>query len=336
MFPPTAEAIRHHDQARGLPHYARDEVDTFYTVPEWYIVWSYQAKADFQQTSLPSAYSYFGDIGQYWQAYSRVYGGTRHVYPFAAGDHVMLIVIGSSFTLEYTLKGLYEKTIGRFSEWTSGHNMVAEDKYAAQIAEDYAAFVHVRPFYEYSFAHALRGLWRDTPFLRTHLIRVLERRVWLSLDYLVESAYCQIIEWATHATYGYEDVYTAAWIEFPAESKALVLSSAPSMKLANDLGSNEAIVEIPRYEEFTVDAQKLLQNGARFRQIAGNELIVFSAIAPVSLTSSTPDAQLILSQTLLTSPTKKRVVLLTRVAALHEVLPWCASRGVHVEHLYDY
>jgi hypothetical protein len=118
-FPPTPEANRHPSQAAGLQNYARDEVDTFYTFPEWYIVWSYQAKADFQQANLPSGYSYFGDIAQYWRAYARIYGATRHAYPFATGAHVMLTVIGTSFSVEYALKGAYEKTIGRLSEWTS-------------------------------------------------------------------------------------------------------------------------------------------------------------------------------------------------------------------------
>src|ERR1035441_937095 len=67
LFSPTAEATRHPRQAEDVANYARDEVDTFYTYPEWYIVWSYQAKADFQQTHLPSGYSYFGDIAQFWQ-----------------------------------------------------------------------------------------------------------------------------------------------------------------------------------------------------------------------------------------------------------------------------
>jgi hypothetical protein len=337
LFTPTAEAARHPMRADGVAHYARDEVDTFYTYPEWYIVWSYQAKAGFQQTHLPSGYSYFGDIGQFWKAYSRMYAATRRVYPFAAGDHIMLAVIGSSLTVEYTLKGLYEETLGRVSERTSGRQMVAEDNYAAKVAQQYAAFVHVRPFYEFSFAHALRGLWSDTPFRTTHLIRTLERRAWLSLDYAVESAYCEAIELATHATYGYEDVNTAAWIEFPAPAKARVLASVRSMKVAKDLGATEAIVEIPRYQEFTADAQQLMRDGVRFHQISGNELILISAIAPSVWTNSSPNLQLLLSQPTLTDPSKTRVVLLGKVSDLHQILfPLLERQQLTIEHLYDY
>jgi hypothetical protein len=335
-FQPTPEGKRHPPQAQGIANYARDEVDTFYTYPEWYIVWSYQAKADYQRTRLPSGYSYFGDIGQFWQAYSRMYAATRRGYPFATGDHVMLAVIGSSLTVEYTLKGGYEETVGRLSEWTSGHEMTAEDEFAAEVAEKYAAFVHVRPFYEFSFAHALRGLWGTVPFRRTHWVRAVERRAWLSLDYAVEAAYCEAIEAATHATYGFEDVNTAAWIEFPAERKSAVLGAAAAMKTVKDLGATEAIVEIPRYQEFTADARMLLEQGARFHQIAGNELMVVSVIAPRGWSCAAANVEMLLAQPLLTEEGKTRAVLLARVGELHEVVPWLEQQGVTVEHLYDY
>ena len=335
-YSPTPEALRRPAQVAGVANYARDEVDTFYTYPEWYIVWSYQAKADFQRNHLPSGYSYFADIGQFWQAFSRVYGATRRSYPFATGDHIMLAVIGSSLTVEYSLKGLYEETVGRVSEWTSRGQMTAEDQYAASVAEHYAAFVHVRPFYEFSFAQALSGLWKDTPFRTAHLPRTLERRAWLSLDYAVESAYCEVIELATRATYGIEDVNTAAWIEFPADAQARLLASLPSMKIVKDLGAGEAIVEIPRYQEFTSDAQTLVQNGVHFHQIAGNELIVVSAIAPSGWVSSSNNLQLLLSQPLLTDTDKTRAVLLGKVSELHEVLPLLKQQGLVIEHLYDY
>jgi hypothetical protein len=336
LFAPTIETARHPKQAAGVTDYQRDEVDTFYTYPEWYIVWSYQAKADFQKAHLPSGYSYFGDIGQFWQAYSCMYAVTRRSYPFAAGDHIMLAVIGSSLTVEYTLKGLYEETVGRMSEWTSGHQMVPEDEYAAEVAETYAAFVHIRPFYEFSFGHALHELWSRTPFRTTHLFRAVERRAWLSLDYAVESVYCGIIELATHATYGIEDVDTAAWIEVPAQEKARILTSVKSMKTAKDLGPTEAIVKIPRYQEFTADSQILMQEGMRFQQIAGNELIVISAIAPGQWKNSAANLQLLFSQPMLTNRSKTRAVLVAKVSHLHQIVPLLQQQGVMIEHLYDY
>jgi len=335
-FRPTPAAIRQPTQAAGIKDYARPEVDTFYTYPEWYIVWSYQAKADYQRDHLPSGYSYFGDIAQFWQGYCSVYSLTRSLYPFPTGDHVMLAVIGSSFTVEYTLKGLYEETIGRLSEWTSHRDPVAEDAYAAQVAENYAAFVHVRPFYEYSFAHALHGLWAGTPFRPAHILRTLERRAWLSLDYSVEAAYCQLIELGTHATYGVEDTTTAAWIEFPPQANTDIVSLVPSMKLVRGLGPGEAIVELTRYQGLTAEARKLLQAGVSFHQIAGNQLIVLSAIAPTGWTNAPPNLQLLFAQPMLTDRGKTRAVLLCPVSELHLLVPLLERQGLEIEHIYDY
>lgn len=335
-FTPTPEARRHPAEAARIPNYARDEVDTFYTFPEWYIVWSYQTKADYQRTHLPSGYSFFGDIGQFWQAYSRIYAATRRAYPFAAGDHVMLVVIGSSFTIEYALKGLYEETVGRISEWTSGHQAVAEDDYAAEVAENYATFVHLRPFYEFSFLHALEGLWSGTPFRSTHLVRSLERRAWYSLDYAVESVYCELIELATHATYGFEDVNTTAWVGFAPHGRAHVLDSVKPVKLAKAVSADAAILQIPRYQPFTAHARSLIADGARFYQIAGNELIVTSQVAPSAWTNSDARLQTLLAQPILTQPGKMRVVLLGRVEDLHQTIPLLEKQGLALEHIYDY
>jgi hypothetical protein len=338
LFSPTTSAVHNPAQAAGLANYGRPEVDTFYTYPEWYIVWSYQSKADFQQGHLPSGYSYFGDIAQFWQAYCRMYSATRAAYPSPIGDHIMLAVIGSSFSVEYALKGLYEKTIGALSEWTSRHDPVAEDFYAAQVAENYAAFVHIRPFYEFSFAHALHGLWSETPFRTKHLLRTLERRAWLTLDYSVEALYCQLIELGTHATYGFEDTTTKAWVDFPPEVKPA--SFAGRVKIVRELGGNDgenaAIIEVPRYQEFTPAAQMLIKAGVHFHQIAGNQLIVVSAIAPSQWTNSVPDLQVLLLQPLLTNPGKTRVILLCPVPALQTALPRLEADGLMIEHLYDY
>src|SRR5262249_46337005 len=132
---------------------------------------------------------------------------------FNFGDHLMLVVLGSSFALEYGIRGLYEQTIGRLSEWTSSHELVEEDAYAAGVAREYADFVLVRPFYEFHFAHALGGLWKQTRLWGLHPIRKWERKAILSLDYGLEAIYASILEEASHLTYGVESAETYAWIE---------------------------------------------------------------------------------------------------------------------------
>jgi hypothetical protein len=59
---------------------------------------------------------------------------SRHQFNF--GDHLSSFVLGGSFALEYSIRGAYEQTIGRLSEWTSSHELVEEDTYAARVARE--------------------------------------------------------------------------------------------------------------------------------------------------------------------------------------------------------
>jgi hypothetical protein len=158
---PTSQPGTRKAAVSDIKGYSRPEGDAYLSLPEWYIVWSYQEKADFQQSNLPSGFPYFGAVRQYWTSYCCVSRLIKGKYGSNLGEQVMLVVIGTSFSAEYILKGLYEKTIGRFSEWTSNHQFTGEDRYAYRVAKEYADFVQVRPFYEFRFAHQLKGLWAE-------------------------------------------------------------------------------------------------------------------------------------------------------------------------------
>lgn len=179
-------------------------------------------------------------------------------------------------------------------------------------------------------------MWSNVPFRSSHRLRSIERRAWLTLDYGVESVYCELIELATHLTYGYEDTMTSAWIELPPQDGERALAAVPHMRIKRDLSAGQVIVEIPRYQEFTPSAAVLVKNGVRFHQIAGNGLISISAIATSRWTGSVPNAQTLLSQPMLSEPGHVRVFLLCRVTELHTVPQTLERDGVRLEHFYDY
>src|ERR1700745_2612052 len=43
--------------------------DSYFSYPEWYIVWSYEERAQYLPKNLPSGFPYFTSIGQYWKSY---------------------------------------------------------------------------------------------------------------------------------------------------------------------------------------------------------------------------------------------------------------------------
>jgi hypothetical protein len=55
-------------------------------------------------------------VGQYWKTYCAAYRETKGRYPPNGGYHLMLTVIGVSFTAEDLMIGAYEHTIGWLSE----------------------------------------------------------------------------------------------------------------------------------------------------------------------------------------------------------------------------
>ena len=307
--------------------------DAYLGYPEWYIVWSYQEKADFQQQYLPSGFPFFAAVRQYWSSYCCISKLIRGKYPFNGGEQVMLVVIGSSFSAEYILKGAYEKTIGRATELISGGEAVDEDRYAYQVARDYADFVHIRPFYEFRFAPRVAGLWRDTPLWGPHPIRKWERKLFLTADYAFEAFYCEFIQIGTHLTYGYEPTETFATIDHADEA---FVRSIPHVKIMEQTGPGSFMVDIPRYQEFTSVAKAMAEQGIQFNDIAGNSQITLSVLAPTQWHYDAANARELFAQPVLTHPGTQRVVMGCNVADLSAVVTQLRAENIPLEHIYDY
>ena len=220
-------------------------------------------------------------------------------------------------------------------KWTSSHELVEEDAYAARVAREYADFVYIRPFYEFHFAHALKELWKETPLWGKHPIRKWERKFILSVDYGLEAIYAGILEKATHLTYGVASADTYTWIGGTPES---LFAEFPKIRKVQEVGPQSYVVIVPRYQEFTELAIQLAKRDVHFMQIAGNDEIMFTAVAPKSWNYDLPanEASLLFTENFLTQPDVKRIALECPVRSLHSVLNKLSARGIKIEHLYDY
>jgi hypothetical protein len=312
--------------------------DSYFSYPEWYIVWSYEERAQYLPKNLPSGFPYFASIGQYWKSYCFICGLTQSRHQFNFGDHLSSMVLGGSFALEYSVRGAYEQTIGRLSEWTSSHELVEEDAYAARVAREYADFVYIRPFYEFHFAHALKQLWKETPFWGKHPVRKLERKFILSVDYGLEAIYARAMLFASHMTYGQESDETFTWIDHAPDT---LFRELPHIKNRKRLGPDPYhayLVSIPRYQEFTDLAPKLAERGVNFLQIAGNSEIMVSSVVPKSWKFDLPpeEAHVLFTEEFLTQPGIKRIVFEAPVPLLASFLRRLAGENVKLEHIYDY
>ncbi len=182
------------------PEHRRGPDQTFLTYPEWFLVHSPAEYAEYVRDHTPTQFPFIGHTCQFWQGYGAVTRATRD-YPFNFGYHVMVMVIGTSTSVEYVIRATYETMIGRLSELAAPRRLSEEDRYAAQVAQDYVDFIRDQPWYEYDFMKQLAGLWRETSFLGPDVVRKLERKYALTTEYLIKGGYAWLIKKATKASY---------------------------------------------------------------------------------------------------------------------------------------
>jgi hypothetical protein len=323
-------------EAATPPVHQRTPDQTFLTFPEWYLVHSPAEYAAYLGSGRPpSAFPLFAHIGQFWQGY-RAVGRELGPYPFNGGYHLMVMVIGTSTTVEYALKGAYEHTVGRLAEATrSGPAPVPEEAFAARYAQAYVDFIRVDPWYLFDFGAELRRLWaQGLPLSGPDLIRRWERRFALSTELLVKAGYAHAIQLGTHAIY-----------DAPLPVTAVVLSGAPARDAAHpdyaplEAGAAGVLATIPRYEGFTAYSRWLAGQGIDFREIAGNRgVVVVSLLVPASWSQPEPQARVLFVQPILTRPGTVRVVLATPIGRLGGLLRQVESGlgGSAIEHVYDF
>lgn len=318
----------------ALAGYARPEDQTYLTLPEWYIVYSSDEYAAYIKDHPPSGFPYFRAIGQFWGSYYDVCGVTRARYAFNGGYHLSLAVIGISFTVENTLKGLYENTVGRFTELISSRALTPEDAYARTVAAEYGTFLHTIPWYEFPFSAKLRGLWAETPFFGRNLVRKAERKTALSAEYGTKALYGWLIGLGTQGVYSAEDLEIDVWATGITPA---LLRAEPDVKVAKQIDAGTAILVLPRYEAFTQIVPRLTAQGVRFVEIAGNHEILVTAFAPRDWQGTLAAGQPLFALPILTEPARERLAITVPVAELHTLLAALTSGGeLQLEHIYDY
>ena len=317
------------------PEHVRRPEQTFLTFPEWYLVHSPAEYAAFlSHAEHPSQFPLYSHVGQFWQSYAAVNHEIAK-YPFNGGYHVMVMVIGTSTTVEYGLKGLYERTVGRLAEATKSAEQVPEEVFASKFAQAYVDFIRVDPWYKFDFWSELESLWTNVPLTGSDMIRKWERRFALTTELLVKEGYARLIKLGTQSLY-----------DVPKPVTAVLLSRAPTggvdehpdfVVQGQPRGDGFVLATVPRYEGFTSYGRWLAAQGVEFVEIAGNKSdVVVSVLVRDGWTPGR--VRLLFEQPILTRPGTKRVVFAIPVAHLAAELRHEESLGaqVSIEHIYDF
>lgn len=316
--------------------WARPEEQTFLTVPEWYIVYAADELAAHLETGLPSRYPYFAAIRQFWSISAAMRRATKGVYPPNSEYGVMLAVIGASFTVEFAVKGVYEKSIGRLFERLSlkgdPARRGAADHAATGVFREYGAFLHDWPWYEFAFKTKMRE-YRRASAGAPWTFRKTERRLATTVELAGKAVWGKVIKKATGTAYAPQDLFVEAWVRTGGADPA---KAAPGVKVLESLGGDSVLIAIPRYEKFQGAAAALAKSGIRFVQIAGNKTILATVLAPSDWDGARMWSGELGRWPLLSKPGKHRFAVILPVSSLHEALAEWKASGIITEHLYDY
>jgi hypothetical protein len=319
------------DLTKVPAEHQRPADQTFLTYPEWFLVFSPGEFAIFSRSETPDRFPFFGHIGQFWHGYRKVYGVIRNRYPFNFGYHVMILVIGTSTTVEYGLRACYEKVIGRLSRFTSTGSLTDEDRFAAQVAQEYVDFIKVRPWYEFDFKSRLAGLW-SLPATGENIIRKCERRYILTTDFSVKTLYGWLIGKMTKVSYDEALTVTGVVVDNNPD-----LTSLPLARHLQTFDDGSTLLLLPRYDAFKDYALTFSRNNINFIDIAGNtDIILVTYIVPAKFVKDESVTSILFCEEIQTDPAKKRMALVVPIKDLSHVMVHYDKTGITLEHVYDF
>jgi hypothetical protein len=137
---------------------------------------------------------------------------------------------------------------------------------------------------------------------------------------------------ASHAVYGVADTEVYATVShLPDDALAI-----PTVKKIRALGNGAWVVTLPHYQGFTDTVPILARQGADFIEIAGNNEILVTIVAPARWTFDLSGGRMLFSMGLLNGAEAKRVAVQVPVKSLSVILREIEAKGLKVEHLFDY
>jgi hypothetical protein len=311
-----------------LPGYRRDGASTFFTFPERYIVYAAEDLGNYVAAGDDSGFDWFTAVAGFWRSTCTVRQAANA--PPAAEVSLTIYASGVAFSLEYAVRGIYETTIGRLTEWWRGHAPTAEDRFAHQVAQDYGKFLYRQPWYRYPFWTRLAQLWGDVPLRGPAQPRKWERRVALSLEYAVKGGFGALAQTA-FGPGGDEGAHHIMFVVHDLRTEDV--SAEPRLTRLADLGGGNTLVRAPRDQEFTEIALALARAGRVIPEIAGNQAMMMTVVAPADATLPLPEA---ISMPLAARPGFRRVGCVVRIDGLVDVVRALDRANIPIEHLFDY
>jgi hypothetical protein len=307
--------------------FQRSEANSYLTYPEWHIVYAYEGLAEKLKTSDEYSFDYLSSIGGFWSSACAL---TRTAGEHGAADfdtRATMHVIGVSFTAELFLKALYEETFGRAFAFLRGPTKSPQDVYAAEMAADYAAFLQQTPWYKYDFRKATTELWAEP----VDSLRSWERRLALGIEWRGKAAYAGVIADAVKASG--EAALTIRSLVSGVSPEQLTAIKGVTIIQTQTQGT---LIETPRYAAFTDILKEIAMAGGTVVEIAGNDDVMVTVIAPIETQFQTLTGVQLIKAVLRDGYGSKRMLLDVRMSELAPLIRTLSTGEVQLEHVYDY
>jgi hypothetical protein len=301
---------------------------TFLTFPEWYLVFSPEEQAHYFKDHTATSFPFMSHTAQIWQSYKIVNDQIKDNFPPNKGYHFMIWVIGTSASVEYSIKAWYETIVGRI---TDTHSVVTdEDKFNAQFTQAYVDFIKDHPWYEFNFTDQLNKLWSETSFWGDDFLRKIERKYILTSELLVKAGYGKLIELGTQTVY-----------EEALPSTVVLIDNLPqqnsNLHIIKKLPDSSLLVSLPRYDKFNAAITELAKDGYVFKEIAGNtSALLITVLVPSSFAETFGNTQEVFTQPIASNQSMKRIALATPVSELNKLLLQFDKENIFIEHVFDY
>ncbi|MBB3697039.1 FAD-dependent oxidoreductase [Flammeovirga yaeyamensis] len=324
-------ANRIEKEGNNIKGYYRNEEQTILTVPEWYLVFNPKEYADYLASGAnPSDFPFYASIDEYWSLYDRSLKLVSEAYPTNEEYITMLQVIGVSITLEYTIKIIYENTIGKvFSYLHNGINS-DEEEMINQAHRAYSDFIYQTAWYEFDFLPWIGKVWSVSNTKDSNWLRKFERKTLFTFEFLLKAGYGKLIEWAATSTY-----------EEPVTDIYVLATSSGEISTNNEVKvytkkDNMYLLAIERWGAFTTNLIRLVDEDIQIHNIGGNDEILVSIIAPKDISLHEDKIQVLYKSNIVTDNSSKRFVYFMHVSELIPFIKRMKTKGIEIEHIFDY
>jgi hypothetical protein len=199
------------------------------------------------------------------------------------------------------------------------------------VADEYAAFLRQTPWYQFPFGTRLWQFWTRTPLWGGNIIRKIERRFCLTLEYAGKAMYARIIALGAGAS-------GPVALRLRSVVSGLDASDAAAdnrITVVRSLANGAEVIETPRYRAFTEVLAGLATRGREIVEIAGNDDVLITVLAPQERASDKLGKQLF-EVPIQARPGWRRIGLDVKVASLASILRQLPANGMELEHVYDY